>query len=171
MTQISPDWPQEVSLPLKKFMLIETCPAEWRGLDLYLFRDDEVVFYVGQSHLAFDRVWEHILNGFKGRSTVGRFLLTNWPVSLRFGIELMSSQLPRFAALGHDLNAAERSLIEQFAPCFNETLNHRPTPLPAHYALPSAKPRCSRSLGKLIREAERAVLAEERQLWMRDGWG
>ncbi len=166
----NPDLAQEVTLALKKFMLIESSPPEWRGLDLYLFRDETVVFYVGQSHLAFDRVWDHILGGFKGRSNVGRFLLTNWPVSLNFSIVLMSSQLPRFAAFGGDLNAAERSLIETFAPCFNDTLNRMPTPLPAQYAPPSAKPRCSRSLGKLIREAERAVQVEERQAWLRQGW-
>jgi hypothetical protein len=163
----NPDLAQEVTLALKKFMLIESSPPEWCGLDLYLFRDEAVVFYVGQSHLAFNRVWSHILGGFKGRSTVGRFLLTNWPISLNFSIELMSSQLPRFAALGHDPNAAERFLIEKFAPCFNEMLNRMPTPLPGHYAPPSAKPRCSRSLGKLIREAERAIQAEERRAWLR----
>ena len=34
----------------------------------------EVVFYVGQSYLAFGRVWEHLLSGFKGHSIMGRFI-------------------------------------------------------------------------------------------------
>jgi len=51
------DLAPEVTLALKKFMSIESSPPEWRGLDLYLFRDETVVFYVGQSHLVFDRVW------------------------------------------------------------------------------------------------------------------
>ena len=56
---------QKVILSLKRFLLIEQCPADWKGMDLYLFRDDAVVFYVGQSHLAFARVWDHLLGGFK----------------------------------------------------------------------------------------------------------
>jgi hypothetical protein len=73
-----------IVLPLKRFLLIEQCPATWQTLDLYLFRDDAVAFYVGQSHVAFDRVWEHLRNGFKGRSVVGRFIWSNWPKSLSF---------------------------------------------------------------------------------------
>jgi hypothetical protein len=53
-------------------------------------------------------------------------------------------------------------LIEHCAPCFNEALNRRPTPLPDRYAPPSAPLRCSRSPHKLIHEAERAVQADER---------
>jgi hypothetical protein len=154
-----------LSLPLKHFLVVAACPPEWRSFDLYLFRDDEMVFYVGQSHLAYDRVWQHIADGYKARSMVGRFVLCNWPRSMRFTIELWSSQADRFAAVDRDLNAAERSLIEQYAPCFNEALNRRPTPLPDRYAPPSAPLRCSRSLNKLIHEAGRAVQAEERAVW------
>ena len=152
-----------ITLPLKRFLLIEQCPAAWQTLDLYLFRDDAVVFYVGQSYTAFHRVWEHLRNGFKGRSVVGRFIWSNWPKSLNFTIELLSAQAARFAAVGHDLNAAERQLIEQRSPCFNAALNYTPTPLPLAYFPPNAPIRCSRSLNKLTHEAERAVATEERQ--------
>ncbi len=154
-----------LALSLKRFLIIAECPPEWRVFDLYLFRDDEVVFYVGQSYLAFDRVWQHITDGYKARSVVGRFILCNWPKSMHFTIELWSSQADRFAGVNHDLNAAERMLIEQVAPCCNEALNRRPTPLPERYAPPSAPIRCSRSPNKLIHEAERAVLMEERKTW------
>lgn len=157
--------PDHIVLPLKRFLIVDACPANWRGFDLYLFRDDEVVFYVGQSHLAYDRVWQHVTDGYKARSIVGRFILCNWPGSMRFTIELWSSQADRFAGVDHDLNAAERSLIEQYAPCFNEALNRRPTPLPDRYAPPSAPLRCSRSPNKLIHEAARAVQADERKVW------
>jgi hypothetical protein len=123
------------------------------------------VFYIGQSYLAYDRVWQHITDGYKARSVVGRFVLCNWPSSMRFTIELWSSQADRFAEVDHDLNAAERLLIEQHAPCFNEALNRRPTPLPERYASPSAPIRCSRSPNRLIHEAERAVQADERKAW------
>ena len=157
---------QCIALPLKRFLVVAECPPDWRAFDLYLFRDDDVVFYVGQSYLAYDRVWQHITDGYKARSIVGRFILCNWPGSMHFTIELWSSQADRFAEVNHDLNAAERLLIEQNAPCFNEALNRRPTPLPDQYPPPSAPIRCSRSPNKLIHEAERAVQAEERKAWL-----
>lgn len=33
-------------------------------MDLYAFRDEAVVFYVGQSQLAFSQVWDHLKSGF-----------------------------------------------------------------------------------------------------------
>jgi hypothetical protein len=80
----------------------------------------------------------------------------------------MSSQAEQFASVGHHRTAAEGYLIQHFAPCFNEALNKQPTPLPRHYTLPNAKLRCSRSLNQLIREADRAVQADERRRWLRE---
>ena len=159
---------QHIVLSLKRFLLIEECPAPWKSLDLYLFRDEAVVFYVGQSYLAFARVWEHLRNGFKGRSVVGRFVWCNWPKSMNFTIELLNSQAAQFDVVGNDLNAAERWLIQQTTPCFNAALNSEPTPLPAHYCPPTSPIRCSRSLNKLTHEAERAVQAEERRRLMQE---
>ena len=146
----------------------QVCPAEWAGFDLYLIRDDEVVFYVGQSESAFARVWDHFLGGFKGRSTIGRFILCNWHASLHFTVELLSSASPRFAAVEYDRDAAERALIEQYAPCFNISLNRTPHDLPPGYRPTTAKPLCSRSPRKLIMEASRALQAEQRRQWLDD---
>ena len=158
-----------IAVPLKEFLLTEQhCPPGWQLFNLYLCRDDEVVFYVGQSYVAFDRVWQHILDGFKGRSVLGRFILCNWPTSMRFAIELCDSRSVDFADIGHDLNAAERALIERHAPCFNEMLNRNPTALPTRYAPPGQTIRCSRSLGKLIGEARHAVQADRRKSWLAD---
>lgn len=159
---------QKVIISLKRFLLVEQCPEEWKSLDLYMFRDESVVFYVGQSQLAFARVWEHLLGGFHGHSIVGRFVWRNWLRSMRFTIELMSSKSGQFNAVGNDLNAAERLLIQQWAPCFNVSLNVQPMPVPSSYLPPNAKFRCSRSLNRLIYEAERAVRAEDAQLWIRE---
>src|SRR5512145_959603 len=148
---------QNIAISLKRFLLIEQCPAAWKDLDLYLFRDESAVFYVGQSHLAFARVWEHLLHGFKGHSIVGRFVWCNWPASMNFTLELLSSQLEQFNPVGNDLNAAERWLIRDWAPCFNVLENSRPTPLPPAYLPPNAKMRRLRSLNALIHDAERAV--------------
>jgi hypothetical protein len=159
---------QKVAISLKRFLLLECCPAAWKDLDLYLFRDEAVVFYVGQSYLAFARVWEHLRNGFKGHSVIGRFVWCNWPRSMKFTIELLSSKFEQFDIVGNDVSAAEQQLIRCWSPCFNESLNNRPTPVPPSYLPLNAGLRCSRNLHKLVHEAERAVKAEETELWMRE---
>jgi hypothetical protein len=152
---------EHVSILLKRFLLLNECPPAWKGLDLYLFRDEHVAFYVGQSQLAFARVWEHLLSGFKGHSIVGRFIWCNWPTSMSFTIEMMSSRSGQFDTIGNDLNAAERQLIQHWSPCFNISLNDQPTSLPASYLPPNAPFRRRQGLNKLIHEAERAVKADD----------
>jgi hypothetical protein len=157
---------ENVVIPLKRFLLLNRCPETWKGLDLYLFRDENVVFYLGQSHLAFDRVWEHLLSGFKGHSIVGRFIWCNWPRSMSFTIKLLSSRSEQFVDVRHELNASEGLLIRRWSPCFNISQNHQPTPLPNSYLPPNAPFRRRRSLSMLIHEAERAVKADDTKLWL-----
>lgn len=164
MTEVYPN----IAISLKRFLLIEQCPVTWKGFDLYLFRDDNVAFYVGQSYVAFVRVWEHLRSGFKGHSIVGRFIWCNWPASMKFTIELLSSQSEQFLEIGNDLNAAERQLIQQWSPCFNLAQNSQPALVPQHYLPANARLRCSRSLNKLIHEAERAVRADDLEAWVRE---
>ena len=156
----------KVAIPLKQFLLIEQCPDAWKEMDLYLFRDETVVFYVGQSHLAFSRIWEHLKGGFHGHSIIGRFVWCNWPKSMKFTIELLSSQSEQFGDVRHELNASERLLIQRWAPCFNTSQNNQPTPLPNSYLQPNAPFRRRRSLNMLIHEAERAVKADDTKLWL-----
>ncbi len=159
---------EKVIIPLKRFLLVPECPTDWKNLDLYLFRDATVAFYVGQSQLAFARVWEHLIGGFHGHSLVGRFIWANWPQSMNFTLELLSSQSAQFAGVGQNLNAAERELIQQWNPCLNVSLNQAPTPLPQHYRPANASLRCAHSLNRLYHEAERAVKAEETKLWLEE---
>ena len=159
---------QPIAISLKRFLLLEECPADWRGLDLYIFRHDALAFYVGQSHFAFARVWEHLLGGFHGHSVVGRFIWCNWPVSMSFTIELLSSGSAQFESLGHDLNLAERELIRRHTPCFNVSLNSEPCAVPQKYLPYNARMRCSRSLARLVHQARRAVQAEDRERWIRE---
>jgi len=156
---------QNIAIPFKRFLLVEGCPADWKDFDLYLFRDEHIAFYAGQSQLAFARVWEHLLSGFKGHSIVGRFIWVNWPQSMSFTIELLSSQSGQFG-VGNDLSASERLLIQRWSPCFNVSQNSQPTSLPATYLPPNAPYRRRRSLNALIHEAERAVKAEDAKLWL-----
>jgi len=159
---------QTFAIPLKRFLLIEQCPPDWKSLDLYLFRDDCVAFYAGQSQQAFSRVWEHLLGGFHGHSIMGRFIWCNWPKSMNFTIELLCSKSEGFDAVGNDLNAAERLLILRWSPCFNVSLNSQPTSIPDCYLPPNAPFRRRRSLNMLIHEAERAVQAEEKMRWLQE---
>ena len=159
---------ETIAVSLKRFILVEHCPEDWKDFDLYLFRDEDVVFYVGQSQLAFARVWEHLLGGFHGHSMIGRFVWVNWPKSMSFIIELLSSQSEQFSNVENDLNASERSLIEQYSPCFNVSLNDQPSPLPKSYLPPNAPFRRRRSLKAMTHEAERAVKAEDVELWLQD---
>lgn len=160
---------QNVALPLKRFILVghEHCPQEWKHLDLYLFRDEQVVFYVGQSQLAFARVWDHLLGGFHGHSMIGRFMWANWPVSMKFTIELMSSQGEEFASIANDLNAAERQLIERWTPCFNVSLNSQPTAMPLGYRPANARLQCG-GLNKLIYQAERVAKVDDAKLLIQE---
>lgn len=152
-----------IILRLREFLVIGECPEAWRAYDLYLFRDGEVVFYVGRSQTAFTRVWTHLYDGFKGRSLVGRFVLMNWPRALQFTVELRCSKDEQFSALGHSVEAAEAALIEQYAPCFNEVLNRAPTLLPVSYNPPTAKGRRPRSPNRMIHDAEQANRWADRQ--------
>ena len=148
---------------MRRFLVMENCPDEWQHFDLYLFRDDKAVFYVGQSHTASNRVWSHIYNGWKGRSLVGRFVLMNWPRALHFVIELHHSQAERFQAVAHDLDRAEQMLIAQYTPCFNDVYNPTPTPLPTGYNPPTVGVRHPRNPKAMIREAGLANQQAERE--------
>jgi hypothetical protein len=154
-----------VKVKVKQFILLEECPEEWKRLDLYVIRDENSVFYVGQSYCAFDRVWDHIKNGYKWRSDVGRFILCNWPRSMNYEIELLSSASEQFAVVGNDLWKAEEMLIKLYKPCFNVSQNHEPTPLSEVYLPPSSEIRCSRSLTRLRYQAEQSIRNDERKKW------
>jgi hypothetical protein len=155
-----------IILPLKEFIVVKVCPPAWRVFDLYLVRDEEVVFYIGKSDIAFFRIWQHILDGYKGRSTIGRFILCNWRASMNFTIELMNSRSSQFADLENDLSAIERSLIIKLTPCFNVVSNPTPSSLPVKY-LPTTSPiQHARHLGKVIREAGYVLKGEQRKGWL-----
>ncbi len=138
---------------LWRFLTIPTCPPEWKAYNLYLIRDGEVAFYVGQSHCAFERVREHIQGGIKGHAVVGRFLLCNWPHSAHFTVELIYSGSQRFRSVQYNLNAAEEMLIRENRPCFNVSLNSQPEPLPAGYLPVNTPIKYLKSYRRMLREA------------------
>jgi hypothetical protein len=155
-----------VKIKVKQFVLLEECPDEWKELDLYIIRDENLVFYIGQSCLAFDRVWDHLKSGFKGRSDVGLFILCNWPKSMNYEIELLASNAPEFEVVGNNLLRAEEMLIKKHRPCFNISQNRDPSPIPEQYLSPGLAIKCPRSLTRLRYQAELSIRNDERKKWM-----
>jgi hypothetical protein len=160
--------PCNVTVPIKQFILLEECPAAWKELDLYMIRDESVVFYVGQSYQAFNRVWDHIRSGYKARSEVGLFILCNWPRSMNFQITLLSSGAEEFAEVDHNLLKAEEMLIRRHKPCFNISQNSYPRPIPEDYFPPSSAIRSPRSLIRMRYQAEQSILNDNRKKWMEE---
>ena len=151
---------------VKEFIVLEQCPITWRGMDLYLLRDDVRVFYIGQSSLAYNRIWQHFIDGYKGRSTIGRFISCNWRASMYFIIELFSSMMPYFQKFRNNPNEIERYLIELTCPCFNIAMNKHPTVLPENYIHPDQPIKNIPGLKKMIREAGYFLKAERRKSWV-----
>jgi len=160
--------PYRVTIPVKQFILLEDCPAAWKDLDLYVIRDEFTVFYVGQSYQAFSRVWDHIRNGYKARSEVGLFILCNWPKSMNFQIELMSSRGREFDEIENNLLRAEELLIKRFRPCFNISQNNDPSPIPECYFPPSSNIRSPRSLIRMRYQGEQSILHDNRKKWLEE---
>lgn len=156
----------EVALSLKEFLQIENCPPEWHRLNLYLIRDEDIAFYVGQSYVAFHRVWEHFYDGFRGRSLLGRFIVCNWPVSMHFKLELLSSKMNRFACVENDRYRSEQLLIQQHAPCLNTAMNPQPAPIPERYFSPYTSLKFSHHPRKFIRQAAQVIQAEQQKAWL-----
>jgi len=105
-------------------------------------------------------------SGSKSKPSGNHHSFETIPDSLRFIIELMSSSSTRFNSVENDPDAAERQLIEQLLPCFNEALNRRPTPLPSPYSSPSAAGRHPKSIKTMIHDAARACQLEDSvKLW------
>ena len=147
----------QVRMPLREFLLVEKCPFEWQRLDLYLLRDEQTVFYAGQSVSAFTRVWDHFYAGFKARSVMGRFIVCNWPVSMRFTLEMYDARDPLFAPAGHDLDQAEQWLIRHHQPCLNTTHNPTPNPLPSQYLHPLTPMRIRLHPKRCLQQAAQAI--------------
>lgn len=165
---------QKFVLSVQKFLsLAADCPMGWGWHDLYLFRDDEVVFYVGQSSNAFDRVWGHLRGGFTGHSKVGEFIRCNWPNSMQFTIELMNSRSTFFERVlnlsGEQRNRysvlpeAEKYLIQKWSPCFNEAMNITPTSLPPKYVPPSIIVGHPKNIYIMIQQARSSQILENQQ--------
>ena len=121
---------------------------------LYLVRDGEVVFYIGQASSIYDRLETHLGIGDWGKqaSRLGRLVSGNLPESRDWVIELYSLEDCEQLTIGHmvdigvvwfneelyynaggGVDFAEQSLIALHHPCLNTTYNPDPNLLPERY--------------------------------------
>ena len=121
---------------------------------LYLIRDGETVFYIGQSQNTHNRLLSHLgLYGRSGPSSIGQFIREHVPQSnswvfeqytlkecepfiLAYRATNASGHMQAFyRTYGHRYNVddAEEALIKHYRPCFNAAMNPDPMPLPKRY--------------------------------------
>lgn len=98
--------------------------------NIYLIRDGEVIFYIGQSSFGGAyRVIEHFDNTARSNSTLHELMMDNLPKSLLWSVDLVS--IP-----GHDeidRQDFECALITALSPCINIHCNDTPSRLPSNY--------------------------------------
>jgi len=115
--------------------------------NIYLYRDSEVVLYIGQSSRPFERLREHLGQGDRNLydpDFVGQLMLNNRPASLTWEVQIATlAELQQLLNLPVridkvSLDSMERDLILLYKPCLNRTGNPHRTPLPARYIKESA---------------------------------
>lgn len=111
---------------------------------VYVIRNGEDVFYVGNSTRITDRLFDHVGQGSfawaQSPSPVGRLILDNKPESLSWQVDLMSMSdcepyikhyWPNFKH--YDGKDAERAMIWHYRPYLNVLYNPEYRKMPAHY--------------------------------------
>lgn len=111
---------------------------------VYVWRDGDVVFYVGQSSSVNDRLLSYLghgpLAGWGYGSRLYTLLRDNFPAARDWQIDVYA---PEEIALNRDsmgivnasyLREVEDIMIHRLRPCLNATNNKNGLPLPARYA-------------------------------------
>ena len=106
---------------------------------IYVVRDGDVVFYVGQSKRdVIMRFWEHM----NKPSRLGQLIALNRPQSMKWLVDFYTladcqpyvkqQSLFSMQEWQHfDMDMAEQGMIAQMRPVLNKDFNVNPTPLPA----------------------------------------
>jgi hypothetical protein len=114
---------------------------------VYLWRDGDIIFYVGKSDVAIiDRLLTHLGRGpwswGEPLSPMGRLVQQNLPESLAWQVELYTiddcaaeirRHFPRKHVDSVASDVAEKALILEHRPCLNVVDNNFPQPLPGRY--------------------------------------
>ena len=136
-----------------KEVLSEDGDVQEADYRLYLVREGETVFYVGQAKNTYNRLLAHLgMDGRSAPSAIGQLILENVPVSDAWLFEeytleegeafvtayraTLPQQMQAFYrenGSGYDVDLAEDAMIKLYRPCLNTALNPDPTPLPEQY--------------------------------------
>ena len=122
---------------------------------IYLVRDGDIIFYVGQSRNLAQRISEHLGHGRKSASDLGELILGNMPdsenwiiefhtikdcsgkVKEHYGIDYSQYTLDDFCRsemlLKTAIDFSEIVMINDCRPCLNVTYNANRTALPLKY--------------------------------------
>lgn len=125
-----------------------------RGHKIYLFRDNDIPLYIGQSVNPFVRIYSHLAYKGPTASNIGNLVLQNHEVSPNWIVEfrrlaecheIVAEHSDRLLTFRHVLqrpqgyknptamNIAEAALIQHYRPCLNAAHNPAPHPLPGSY--------------------------------------
>jgi len=101
---------------------------------IYVIRDGETVFYVGQSHNPHNRLLEHMALSRTQPSLIGTFIRENAPASGAWVFEQYTlDDCSEVVGRCRDVDDAEEALIKLHRPYFNAAMNPYPLPLPMRY--------------------------------------
>lgn len=101
---------------------------------IYILRDTETVFYVGQSINPFGRLQEHLGLTSVAPSLISEFIRENAPASGVWLIEPYTlEECSEIVGKCRDVDDTEEALINLYHPYFNIAANPDPAPLPTHY--------------------------------------
>jgi hypothetical protein len=113
-------------------------PPEHERANIYIFRDADVIFYVGSSPRGkvYNRVRAHIKTRSGGHSDLHDLVKNNMPDSLNWNIDLYRAKKTYISDLlgeSASIIGIESNIIRRLHPVINQQFNPCPTPLPIRY--------------------------------------
>ena len=111
----------------------ELCHVDYEDCRIYIFRDKDLVLYIGQSKDVIRRLKEHLGFNVRGfgikESNIGRLVNANVPESKQWEIDLLTLEDCKtytvFTIPAENVDWAEAELISLLCPCLNQHLNRR----------------------------------------------
>jgi len=109
---------------------------------LYVYRDEDTIFYVGRSIHPYTRLLEHLGKGARlpWPDRVGQIILDNMPESLNWTMEIWelkelitAKEYEQIAMHDVFIQTCEEELIYRLGPCLNAIVNKNGSHLPERY--------------------------------------
>jgi len=113
----------------------------WEKFRIYVFRDEDFIFYVGKTQEnIIDRLEAHLGLTDRYESLVGKLVEDNAPLSYLWSIDLYTIDecVPMIRrhypnARGFDIDLVESAMILEHPPALNHQINPHPRALPPKY--------------------------------------